>query len=274
MSGVIDAHVHLWNRATDPQPWIDPATMAVIDRDFAAGDLERMLDETGSDTAVVVQASNSIAETRRLLAGAGPRAAGVVGWIDLTGDVGAQLDTLGPDPLRPLVGLRHLVHLDPDPAWLHQRDVSVALDALSVRGLCFDLVVRSWQQPLAATVAGEHPGLRFVVDHLGGIADSIDDDGWERGLRVLAARPNVWAKISGLAGLVQDPQRLRRVVGVAVEAFGPQRLMYGSDWPVACLGAGPVAWRTAVDELLADLSAGERAAIMSGTASACYGLGT
>ena len=69
MSGVIDAHVHLWNRATDPQPWIDPATMAVIDRDFAACDLERMLDETGSDTAVVVQAGNSLAETRRLLAG-------------------------------------------------------------------------------------------------------------------------------------------------------------------------------------------------------------
>jgi L-fuconolactonase len=79
MSKVIDAHVHLWDRATDPQPWINPATMVAIDRDFGAGDLERMLDETGSDTAVVVQASNSIAETRRLLAGAGPRAAGVVG---------------------------------------------------------------------------------------------------------------------------------------------------------------------------------------------------
>ncbi|GAA3349358.1 amidohydrolase family protein [Amorphoplanes nipponensis] len=274
MSGAIDAHVHLWNRATDPQPWIDPATMAAIDRDFAAGDLERMLDETGSATAVVVQASNSIAETRRLLAGAGPRAAGVVGWIDLTGDVGAQLATFGPDPRRPLVGLRHLVHLDPDPAWLCRPDVGAALDALQTHGLCFDLVVRSWQQPLAAAVAGAHPGLRFVVDHLGGVADTTDDDGWERGLRALAARPNVSAKISGLARLVADPPRLRRVVGLAVEAFGPQRLMYGSDWPVACLGAGPVAWRTAVEEILAGLSAGERAAIMSGTAAACYGLGT
>ena len=272
MSGVIDAHVHLWNRATDPQPWIDPATMAAIDRDFGPGDLGRMLDETGGDTAVVVQSSNSIAETRRLLAGSGPRTAGVVGWIDLTGDAGAQLETLGTGARR-LVGLRHLVHLDPDPAWLHRGDVGVALDVLAARGLCFDLVVRSWQQPLAATVAGEHPGLRFVLDHLGGIADTADEDGWERDLRSLAARPNVYAKVSGLAGIVTDRERLRRVVGVAVEIFGPQRLMYGSDWPVACLGAGPVDWRTAVDDLIGDLSTAERHAIMSGTASACYGLG-
>jgi L-fuconolactonase len=148
----------------------------------------------------------------------------------------------------------------------------VALDELVVRGLCFDLVVRSWQLPLAATVAGAHPGLRFVVDHLGGIADSGDDDSWEHDLRALAAQPNVHAKISGLAGLVTDPARLRRVVGVAVEAFGPHRLMYGSDWPVACLGAGPVAWRRAVDEVIGELSDGERTAIMGGAASACYRL--
>jgi L-fuconolactonase len=272
MTGVIDAHVHLWDRATDPQPWIDPVTMAAIDRDFSAGDLGRMLDETGCDTAVVVQAGNSIAETRRLLTGPGPRTAGVVGWIDLTGDAGAQLEALGPGARRRLVGLRHLVHIDPDPAWLDRPDVGVALAELGVRDLCFDLVVRTWQLPLAATVAREHPGLRFVVDHLGGVAEAVDDHGWERDLRALAAQPNVHAKISGLAGLVTDPDRLRRVVGVAVEAFGPRRLMYGSDWPLACLGAGPVAWRTAVDELIGGLSPGERTAIMSGTASACYRL--
>jgi predicted TIM-barrel fold metal-dependent hydrolase len=193
MTGVIDAYVHLWDRATDPQPWIDPQTMAAIDRDFAPADLERMLDDTGGDTAVVVQAGNSIAETRRLLAGPGPRTAAVVGWIDLT-------------------------------------------------------------------------GVRFVLDHLGG--------GWETGLRALAAQPNVHAKISGLAGLVTDPSRLRRMVGVAVEAFGPHRLMYGSDWPLACLSAGPVVWRTAVDQLIGELSAGERTAILSGTAATCYRLGT
>lgn len=273
MSGVVDAHVHLWNRATDPQPWIDPDTMAPIDRDFGPADLRRMLDETGAEGAVVVQAGNSLAETRRLLAGAGPGTAGVVGWIDLTGDAGAQLAALGAGPRRNLVGIRHLVHMDPDPGWLSRPEVGAALEELGARDLSFDLVLRSWQLPLAATVAGAHPGVRFVVDHLGGIAETTDDAGWEDGFRALAAHPNVYAKLSGLAGLVADRARLRRVVGVAVEAFGPDRLMYGSDWPVACLGAGPVAWRAAVRELIGELSAGERHAIMSGTATDCYRLG-
>jgi L-fuconolactonase len=274
VTGAIDAHVHLWNRATDPQPWIDPVTMAAIDRDFAGADLGRMLDETGIDSAVVVQASNSLAETRRLLADPGPRTAGVVGWIDLTGDAGAQLDALAAGTRGRLVGVRHLVHVDPDPDWLSRPDVGVALDELAARDLSFDLVVRAWQLPLAATVAAAHPGLRLVLDHLGGIADTADDAEWEIGLRTLAARANVSAKISGLARLVtDDPARLRKIVAVAVDAFGPHRLMYGSDWPLARLGAGPVAWRAAVDELIGDLSAGERDAIRSATASDCYGLG-
>jgi L-fucono-1,5-lactonase len=272
VSGPVDAHVHLWNRATDPQPWIDPESMAAIDRDFSSGDAEQMLDATGVDTAVVVQTGNSLAETQRLLDDCGERTAGVVGWIDLTADVPAQLDVLYSGGRRLLVGIRHLVHVDPDPGWLARSDVGRGLAVLSAHHLCFDLVVRSWQLPLAAAVAEAHPGLRFVVDHLGGIAETTDDQSWESGLRALAAHPHVYAKISGLAGLVDDPARLRRVVGVGVEAFGPDRLMYGSDWPLARLGAGPVAWRAAVDELIGELSAGERHMIMSGTASACYAL--
>ena len=272
MSGPVDAHVHLWNRATDPQPWIDPETMAAIDRDFDSADLEQMLDATGAGTAVVVQAGHSLAETVRLLDLSGPRTAGVVGWIDLTAEAGAQLDGLGAGGQRSLVGLRHLVHVDPDPGWLERPDVGTGLDVLASRGLCFDLVLRSWQLPSAATVAGARPGLRFVLDHLGGIAETTDDPGWESGLRTLAAHPNVYAKLSGLVSLLDDPARLRRVAGFALEAFGPDRLMYGSDWPLTRLGAGPVVWRAAVDELIGGLSAGERHAIMSGTARLCYGL--
>ncbi|MEV1175975.1 amidohydrolase family protein [Nonomuraea sp. NPDC049784] len=272
---MIDAHVHLWNRATDPQPWIDPVTMAAIDRDFAPADLELMLDSTGMDAAVIVQSSNSAAETRRLLAHPSPRIAGVVGWADLTADVAEQLDELDTVARRRLAGIRHLVHVDPDPAWLGRPDVGTALEQLGACDLGFDLVVRWWQLPLAATVVAAHPGVRFVVDHLGGIAESDDGAGWEAGLRELAARPNTFAKISGLAGLMSggDGACLRRVVDVALEAFGPERLMYGSDWPLAELGAGPIAWRCAVDELIGELSPAERQAIMSGTASAFYGLG-
>ncbi|GIE77229.1 amidohydrolase [Actinoplanes philippinensis] len=272
MTGLVDAHVHLWNRATDPQPWIDPRSMAAIDRDFGSGDLAEMLDATGIDRAVLVQASNSLAETRRLLGEPGDRTAGVVGWIDLTADVHAQLDLLRAGGRRPLVGIRHLVHLDPDPDWLGRPDVGRALATLGAHDLCFDLVIRPWQLPLAASVAGEHPELRFVLDHLGGAADSTDLPRWEDGLRAVAAHPHVYAKISGLAGLVGDPGRLRWMVGVAVEAFGPDRLMYGSDWPVARLGAGPVAWRAAVDDLLGDLSAPQCRAILSATATSCYRL--
>ncbi|MCO8273639.1 amidohydrolase family protein [Actinoplanes sp. TRM 88003] len=268
----VDAHVHLWNRATDPQPWIDPRTMAAIDRDFSYADLVRMLDETGTSSAVVVQAGNRMAETVRLLDDPGRRIAGVVGWIDLTADVDAQLGMLAAGARQSLVGLRHLVHVDPDPDWLARPDVGAALDELGRRGLCFDLVLRSWQLPLAAKVAEARPGTRFVLDHLGGIAETTDDDAWATGLRVLAAHPHVYAKVSGLAGLVNDPERLRRIIGVAVEAFGPDRLMYGSDWPMARLGAGPVPWREAVDEMIAGLSAGERHAITSRTARTCYRL--
>ncbi|GIM97341.1 amidohydrolase family protein [Paractinoplanes toevensis] len=272
MTGALDAHVHLWNRSTDPQPWIDPVAMAALDRDFGPGDLAAMLDATGMATAVVVQSSNSAAETRRLLAHRSNRIAGVVGWLDLSADPAAQLDRLDPEARRRLVGVRHLVHLDPDPDWLARPAVNAGLGRLAEYDLGFDLVVRWWQLTRCVTVAKAHPDVRFVVDHLGGTAEADDVTGWARGLRELARLPNVWAKISGLAGMT-GTDGVRRAVRVAIEAFGPGRLMYGSDWPVAELGAGALAWRATVDKLIGELSAAERNAILSGTASAFYRLG-
>ncbi len=271
MTGAIDSHVHLWNRASDPQPWIEPASMRAIDRDFTPGDLERMLDATGMDSAVVVQSTNSVAETRRLLAHPSRRIAGVVGWVDLTADPGRPLDELDRTAPGRLVGIRHLVHLDPDPAWLAQPALHGGLSQLAHRGLAFDLVVRPWQLPSAALLAHARPDVRFVLDHLGGIADTGDDAGWAAGVRELARCPNTSAKISGLAGLVgADADRLRRVLDVALEAFGARRLMYGSDWPVAELGAGAPAWRAVVDNLIGELGPAERQAILSGTAAGFY----
>ncbi|MFI5894475.1 amidohydrolase family protein [Actinoplanes sp. NPDC051513] len=274
MRPALDSHVHLWDRTTDPQPWIDPATMPAIDRDFLPGDLERMLKATGMGAAVVVQSSNSAAETRRLLGHRTPGIAGVVGWIDLTADPAGQLDEL--DAVAPgrLVGIRHLVHLDPDPAWLARPAVEAGLARLGERGLGFDLVLRWWQLPLAASLAGARADVGFVVDHLGGVAEADDAQVWAGNLRDLARRPNTWAKVSGLAGLVtDDPDGVRRAMDAALEFFGPRRLMYGSDWPVAELGVGAVRWRETVDTLVAELSPAERAAILSETGAAFYRLG-
>ncbi|MFF0269951.1 amidohydrolase family protein [Kribbella sp. NPDC004536] len=271
----IDAHVHLWDRALDPQEWIDPDTMAPIARDFGTPDLKGMLASTGLDRAVVVQSSNSLAESVRLARLEPSVVAGVVGWVDLTAGIGPQLDRIRGDATVPVVGVRHLVHVDPDPEWLLRDDVAAGLDALGRAGLCFDLVVREWQLGQAALVSGRHEGLRFVLDHLGGPPPPGQDiSAWAAGLRELARRPNVVAKVSGLSsGLAPGSWRaadLEDRVTVALEAFGPERLLYGSDWPLAELGGGAVPWRSAVDSLLSELTEAERQRVFGGTATEIY----
>lgn len=274
----VDSHVHVWTRSTDPQPWIDPGTMAAIDRDFGAAEVRAMLQRTGASQAVLVQASDSAAETGRLLQLAADTVeiAGVVGWLDLTADVAAQLDSL-PGGLRgELVGVRHLVHLDPDERWLARTDVTLGLADLADAGLPFDLVVRWWQLPLATRTAAEHPELVFVLDHLGGVpAEREHQAAWEEGLRALAAQPNTVAKLSGISALSMASDggtSVDAVVSAAFDAFGPERLMYGSDWPLAELAAGAEGWRRAVDDRLSSRTPDERRAVLHGTARRVYRL--
>lgn len=274
MIGSVDAHVHLWNRRTDPQPWIDPVSMAAIDRDFGASELDAMLSTVGVERAVVVQSSNSAAETARLLAIDDARIAGVVGWLDLTADVPAQLAGMGERDRMP--GIRHLVHIDPDPEWLGRGEVARGLGHLASAGLSFDLVVRWWQLPLAARVATEHPSLTFVLDHLGGPPLDGGDDlpAWEAALRALAERPNVVAKLSGLGGALGRSDGtvddLAPVVEAAISSFGASRLMYGSDWPLVELTGGARRWHEAVTRVTAGMSPAETDAITGGTACRVY----
>ncbi|MFI6833743.1 amidohydrolase family protein [Kribbella sp. NPDC050241] len=273
----IDAHVHLWDRALDPQDWIDPQTMGPIARDFGSSDLEAMLASTGLERAVVVQSSNSLTESIRLAQLDPAVVAGVVGWVDLTAEVGPQLERIRDNATVPVVGVRHLVHIDPDPEWMLRADVDLGLAALDREGLCFDLVVREWQLPQAALVSGRHERLRCVLDHLGGppgLAEDTTD--WAAGLRELARRPNVAAKVSGLvSGLAPGSWRAEDLadrVSIALEAFGPDRLLYGSDWPLAELGGGAAVWKSAVDSLLTDLSEAERRRVLGGSAAEVYDL--
>jgi len=269
--------VHLWNRSTDPQPWIEPVSMAPIDRDFTTDDLDAVLVATDMQSAIVVQSSNSSAETSRLLDGATERVAGVVGWLDVTGDVPAQLEQLSPEHRHRLVGVRHLVHIDPDPEWLARPAVERGVAALARAGLAFDLVVRWWQLPLAHALAGRRSEVSFVLDHLGGPPmGTLDLDTWARSLRDLGRRPNVSVKLSGVADSVDRGRPLaevyRPVCEIALDAVGARRVMYGSDWPVVELAGGAPRWRDAVDGLVGELSIDERAAVLGENATGFYRL--
>lgn len=200
---------------------------APLRRRFAPDDLEPALRANGIDGTVVVQARSSLEETTALLATAeqAPFVLGVVGWIDLTGDVAAQLDGLE----GRLVGIRHLVHDEDDPDWLLRDDVQRGLAAVAEAGLVFDLLVRARELPAAVETARRHPDLRFVLDHAA--KRPRDDRSWEQGVAALAELPNVACKLSGLFTEFDPAGTAER----ALHWFGPERCMFGSDWPVCTL---------------------------------------
>jgi L-fuconolactonase len=279
---LIDAHLHLWELDRHPQPWIDPGSMSEIDRDFTASDAAGELGAHGIADAVVVQADNSLSETEDLIvaAVAEPVIRAVVGWVDLLGDVPAQLARLrGLPGGEALVGVRHLAHLEPDPAWLLRPDVTAGLTAVAAAGLVVELVVRAHQLPVVTKLVDALPAASFVLDHLGKpplLAGGADLERWRTDMADLARRSNVVAKVSGLA--LEADQRgwstasLRPAVDHALETFGPDRLMFGSDWPLVRLTRGYTAWWEAYLELTAALGAAEQDAVDHGTARRTYGI--
>lgn len=290
MPGFVDSHCHLWDLAATPQEWIDPDSMGAIHRDFRVADLDSVLAERGARGAVIVQANNTLAETRFLLDEALASALDhtVVGWIDLTGDVHAQLAGFAGHPAAArLVGIRHLAHVDPDPVWLERDDVAAGVRALAQAGLTFDIVVRAQQLPQATALARRVPEASFVLDHLGNPPQAAAEQlRWSADLRQLAELPNVVAKISGLASSdaadavdaadAADGAAADRfpaaAISVALDAFGPSRLMFGSDWPLVRLSdAGYGGWVDRVLSALDALSDSERTHILRDTASATYG---
>ncbi|BEP14065.1 amidohydrolase family protein [Acidothermaceae bacterium B102] len=282
MSGYVDAHHHLWVQAEHPQPWIDPGSMAAIARDFDEDEFDAMATEAGVTSSVVVQSVNDAAETGHLLRRAARSAvvSGVVGWADLTApDLADQIARWrgGPGGSR-LVGLRHVLEAEPDVDWLRRPPVLRGLRTLGECGVTFDLVGREPHLPAALAVVAAAPETSFVLDHLAKPSLRTGELAtWGEQLRLLAAHPNVTAKISGLvteadwsSWRVAD---LAPAVAVAVDAFGPDRLMVGSDWPVCLLAGSYDDVVSASRELIADLSEPERHAILEGTARRVYGGG-
>jgi L-fuconolactonase len=278
----VDAHQLFWDPARFDYPRL-ATDLAPLRRTFGPADLRPDLAREGITATVLVQALPSVAETRHLLSMAAGEdfVAGVVGWVDLgVTDVDRQLEELRSAPGGEyLVGLRHAACAEPDPEWLLSDEVRRGLAAVESAGLAFDLHICTRELPAARSAGQDHPGLRFVIDHLAAPPIASGDlSAWGRAILPLAALPNVSAKISGLVTEADwhtwSIDDLRHPVELAVDVFGPGRLMLGSDWP-HCLLAG--SYSDALDScryLLAELPAHDQDAIRGGTAMRAYRLST
>jgi L-fuconolactonase len=285
---ILDAHQHVWDISARPQPWLDSAgELAPLRRSFSLADLRPLASRAGVAGSVVVQTVTSPAETPELLelARAGDFVLAVVGWTELTDPaVGGALSALQAGPGGgALAGIRHPLLAEPDPRWLERPEVLRGLRAVAAAGLCFDLVLPPALLPSATLAAARVPGLTFVLDHLGNVEPGPrPDETWASQLREFARLPNTAAKLSGILGDVVRPAasapadipasagKLRQYFEIALAAFGPQRLMFGSDWPVCTLSAGYGEVVAVARALAAGLSPAEQAALLGGTARAVY----
>jgi L-fuconolactonase len=274
---IVDAHQHFWQVGRFDYPWMT-RDLGVLYRDYLPAELEPELRNNGVSQTVLVQASNSIAETRWLLSLADENdfIGGVVGWVDLeTADLEPQLAELATH--RKFKGVRHLVESEPSDDWLVQPAVISGLRRLAAHGLTYDLLVHTRHLRHVKTVAEECSDLWFVIDHLA--KPPIVKHGfreWAREFKALAEYPNMYCKLSGLvteanwnAWATGD---LRPYVECALEVFGPKRLMFGSDYPVCLLAASYACVLESFQEILAGIGEADRALIFAENARTFYRL--
>jgi L-fuconolactonase len=278
---VIDAHHHVWDLAVRDQDWITGEPMAPIRRTFTLDDLRPSAQAAGVEATVLVQTMTAAEETPELLslAAADPLVCGVVGWTDLTSPaIADELARLADGPGGDyLVGIRHQVQSEPDPDWLRRPDVIRGLRAIAAAGRCYDLVVRPHQIPAACYAATAVPGLTLVLDHAGKPAIARGNLGaWAGAIGEFAALPNTTCKLSGLvteAPPGAPPRAFVPVADVVLNAFGAERVMFGSDWPVCLLASDYAGVMALARSLVAGLSEAERAAVFGGTAAQAYRIG-
>jgi L-fuconolactonase len=257
--------------------------VAAIRRPFGLEDLRPLLLANGVDRSVVVQTISSLDETREFLATAATSGfiAGVVGWADLTDRSIAHMlsELLGGPGGKLLVGIRHQVHDEPDPRWLLRDDVTRGIRAIGDAGLVYDFLVRARELPAALAVARRFPDIRFVIDHMAKprIAAGPRDPDWEQALAPLSDLPNVTCKLSGLVTEARwdawTPDDLVPYVRRTLGWFGPDRCMFGSDWPVCLLAASYEQVMQAMRYALLDLNATETEGVFGGNAMRVYRLG-
>ncbi|HEX6686838.1 MAG TPA: amidohydrolase family protein [Candidatus Limnocylindrales bacterium] len=274
---IVDAHQHFWNLERVEYPWLT-AQHGPIFRSFEEPDLESQMDAAGVDRSVIVQSMDSFADTDYMIevADRWPRIAAIVGWVPLTrpDDAAEALKRYTADPR--IVGVRHLIHDEPDPDWLRRDDVQEGLGVLAAHDLSFDVVaVLPRHLELVPHISERHPDLRMVIDHLA--KPPIAERGWQPWadlLRAAAENPHVYAKLSGLNTAADwatwTAEDLRPYADYALEVFGADRVMFGSDWPVSVLAGGyPKVWAE-TQRLLDSFTETEKGKILGGTASAFY----
>jgi L-fuconolactonase len=272
---VIDAHFHVWRLERADYGWLTPA-LGAIHRDVSLDDWRRVRAGSGITAGVLVQAAPTEAETRFLLDQArdATDVLGVVGWVDLIAtDAAYRIRALAAD--SKLVGLRPMLQDLPDPDWILQDRLAPALEAVQAAGLTFDALIKPVHVPRVLALAARFPGLRIVVDHGAKPAIAAGQwDDWAAAMRDLAGMPQVFCKLSGLwteAASGAPTAVLQPYMRHLLDCFGPQRLLWGSDWPVLELAGDYPAWHAAA---LSAVPPADRAQVFGATALQAYRIGS
>jgi L-fuconolactonase len=271
----IDSHHHFWRYNPEEYGWIDNA-MSVLRRDFLPEHLQSEISSAGIDGVISVQARQSVEDTRWLLSLASESdfIKGVVGWVPLVdANIRKHLEKFSTQ--KKFRAVRHVLQGEADPSFMLRADFNRGIAALREFGLVYDILIFERQLPQAILFVDRHPQQTFVLDHIA--KPRIKDDllePWRTQIRELARRPNVFCKVSGMATEADysrwSPEQLRPYFDTVLEAFGPGRLMFGSDWPVCLVACGYARWHETVGNWTAQLSAAERDHIFGGTAIQAY----
>ncbi len=271
----VDAHHHLWNYDPLEYGWIGE-NMTALRRNFTPDDLWREMGAANVLGAIAVQARQTLEETRWLLELATDRdfMMGVVGWVPLVDrDVAAHLERFAANPK--LRGVRHVLQDEPDPNYMLRADFHQGIRRLRDFHLVYDILIYDHHLPAAVQLVDANPNQIFILDHIAKprIRDGVLSP-WRENLRELARRQHVYCKLSGMATEADwhhwTPETLQPYFEVALEAFGPTRLMFGSDWPVLEVAGRYSSWAQTVRTWLASLSPDEQESVLRTTALRAY----
>ncbi len=277
MTTRIDSHHHFWQYDPVEYAWISEA-MSSIRRSFGPEDLSQELQTAGLNAAISVQARQSLDETWQLLSYAGRNdfIHGVVGWVPLSSpDIKQVLDSVAAHPK--LCGVRHVIQDEPDPNFILQEDFNQGVAALRPFHLTYDILIFERHLPQTVEFVDRHPEQVFVLDHLAkpNVREGLSAR-WRDGIRKLAGRSNVYCKLSGLATEADyrnwTENQLRPYIDVVLDAFGPDRVMFGSDWPVCLVAVSYTHWVQIVERAIAGFTSSEQEQIWAGTARKAYRL--